>query len=303
MDLGAGRLRTFLRVNLPLSLPGINSGCLLVFILTVGSFVTPELLGGPKEIMIANIIPAGILRIVQLALWFRSGGAVAAGRPDPGRFLQPAVQAGTDRGLGMGLRWLVLRLWTAAVYLFLFLPIATVIFMSFNASKYSIFPPPGLTARWYLDAAQDPNIWMSIRNSLLISVLRLPGGHRHRDLGRHGPGPQQIPFPQSAQRALPLSHDHPRDHHRHRPALAGHTTQHPGRLHFDNHRPHSGGAAFCPDRGFGQAPRLRFLPGGSGHGSGGRRGDHLPPGDHAPDHARHHQRGAALLHHLPSTTS
>jgi len=47
MDLGA---------NIPLSLPGINTGCLLVFILTVGSFVTPELLGGPKEIMIANII-------------------------------------------------------------------------------------------------------------------------------------------------------------------------------------------------------------------------------------------------------
>ncbi len=56
MDLGAGRLRTFLRVTLPLSLPGVNTGCLLVFILTVGSFVTPELLGGPKEIMIANII-------------------------------------------------------------------------------------------------------------------------------------------------------------------------------------------------------------------------------------------------------
>lgn len=56
MDLGAGRLRSFLRVNLPLSLPGINTGCLLVFILTVGSFITPELLGGPREIMIANII-------------------------------------------------------------------------------------------------------------------------------------------------------------------------------------------------------------------------------------------------------
>ncbi|MFO7716727.1 ABC transporter permease [Desulfosarcina sp.] len=56
MDLGAGRLKTFLRVNVPLSLPGINTGCLLVFILTVGSYLTPELLGGPKEIMIANII-------------------------------------------------------------------------------------------------------------------------------------------------------------------------------------------------------------------------------------------------------
>jgi len=55
-DLGANRLRTFLRINLPLSLPGITTGCLLVFILTVGSYITPDLLGGPSEIMISNVI-------------------------------------------------------------------------------------------------------------------------------------------------------------------------------------------------------------------------------------------------------
>jgi ABC-type spermidine/putrescine transport system permease subunit I len=56
MDLGAGRVRTFLRVTLPLSLPGLSTGCLLVFILTIGSFLTPDILGGPGELMIANII-------------------------------------------------------------------------------------------------------------------------------------------------------------------------------------------------------------------------------------------------------
>jgi len=70
----------------------------------------------------------------------------------------------------MGLRWLILKLWTAMVYFFLFLPIATVIFMSFNVSKYSVFPPPGMTTRWYVEAAQAPNVWLSIKNSLLISV-------------------------------------------------------------------------------------------------------------------------------------
>jgi len=55
-DLGASRLKTFLRVTIPLSLPGINTGCLMVFILTVGSYITPDLLGGPGEVMIANII-------------------------------------------------------------------------------------------------------------------------------------------------------------------------------------------------------------------------------------------------------
>jgi spermidine/putrescine transport system permease protein len=55
-DLGANRILTFLRINLPLSLPGISTGCLLVFILTVGSYITPDLLGGPSEIMISNVI-------------------------------------------------------------------------------------------------------------------------------------------------------------------------------------------------------------------------------------------------------
>jgi spermidine/putrescine transport system permease protein len=71
----------------------------------------------------------------------------------------------------MSPRWLALKAWTALVYLFLFLPILTVILMSFNASKYSIFPPPDYTLRWYAEAAQDPNVWQSIKNSLLISVF------------------------------------------------------------------------------------------------------------------------------------
>lgn len=56
MDLGAGRWMTFLRITLPLSLPGISTGCLLVFLLTIGSFLTPAILGGPSELMISNII-------------------------------------------------------------------------------------------------------------------------------------------------------------------------------------------------------------------------------------------------------
>ncbi|MGM0584225.1 MAG: ABC transporter permease [Pseudomonadota bacterium] len=56
MDLGAGRIRTFLKVTLPLSLPGVSTGCLLVFILTIGSYLTPDLLGGPSEQMISNVI-------------------------------------------------------------------------------------------------------------------------------------------------------------------------------------------------------------------------------------------------------
>lgn len=55
-DLGCRPLKAFLTVTLPLSLPGIIAGSLLVFIPAVGEFVTPELLGGPDTLMIGRVL-------------------------------------------------------------------------------------------------------------------------------------------------------------------------------------------------------------------------------------------------------
>jgi spermidine/putrescine transport system permease protein len=55
-DLGANDLRAFWRVMLPATLPGIWAGCILVFIPALGAFVTPDLLGGAKFLMIGNQI-------------------------------------------------------------------------------------------------------------------------------------------------------------------------------------------------------------------------------------------------------
>lgn len=55
-DLGANDLRTFIRVIFPLTLPGVIAGCILVFIPAIGAFVTPDLLGGTRGIMIGNLI-------------------------------------------------------------------------------------------------------------------------------------------------------------------------------------------------------------------------------------------------------
>jgi ABC-type spermidine/putrescine transport system permease subunit I len=54
--LGAGKISTFFRVILPLSLPGIVAGSLLVFIPTTGEFIIPDLVGGPDTYMLGNVI-------------------------------------------------------------------------------------------------------------------------------------------------------------------------------------------------------------------------------------------------------
>lgn len=91
-DLGAPPLETFFRVVVPLARPGIAAGSLLVFIPCLGAFLTPDLLGGGKTVMIGNLIqnqftaardwPFGaaaslalmVLVMLMLGLFVRRGG-------------------------------------------------------------------------------------------------------------------------------------------------------------------------------------------------------------------------------------
>ncbi len=98
LDLGASQVRTFLSVLVPLALPGIASGTLLVFILSVGAYLTPDLLGGTESEMIGTLIgrqfgasrdwPFGsalsflLLYATFVFLWLR---AVLAGRSEQAR--------------------------------------------------------------------------------------------------------------------------------------------------------------------------------------------------------------------------
>jgi spermidine/putrescine transport system permease protein len=81
-DLGDGPVRRFLRVTLPLSLPGIVGAAVLIFVPTTGDYVTPSLVGGSDGVMIANIIQVQFGRVnnwpLGAALAIVSMAAVAA---------------------------------------------------------------------------------------------------------------------------------------------------------------------------------------------------------------------------------
>lgn len=88
-DLGDSRLQRFLRVTLPLSIPGVVASSMLVFIPTVGDYITPQLVGGPDGMMVGNlmhamffkandwplgsalaIVSATVITLVSLTIWF-----------------------------------------------------------------------------------------------------------------------------------------------------------------------------------------------------------------------------------------
>jgi spermidine/putrescine transport system permease protein len=95
-DLGARPWTTFLRITLPLTLPGVAVGAVFVFVLSIGNFVTPDLLGGGRLQMVGNLIYdqfltardwpfgatlAAILILVMLALLTLQARFVARERP------------------------------------------------------------------------------------------------------------------------------------------------------------------------------------------------------------------------------
>lgn len=88
-DLGDGPLRRFLRITLPLSMPGVISASFLIFIPTTGDYITPALLGGPDGAMIGQLIqlqfgpvnnwPMGSALSIVLMLWIAAVAVVFLG--------------------------------------------------------------------------------------------------------------------------------------------------------------------------------------------------------------------------------
>lgn len=106
-DLGGSAWTTFRRVTLPLTVPGVAAGAVFVFVLSIGNFVTPDLLGGGQRPMLGNLIysqylsardwPMGsalgfILVVIMLALLFAQAvlSARASGETEARQRVEPA---------------------------------------------------------------------------------------------------------------------------------------------------------------------------------------------------------------------
>ncbi|HKJ61203.1 MAG TPA: ABC transporter permease subunit, partial [Hyphomicrobiales bacterium] len=67
--------------------------------------------------------------------------------------------------------WSVIRAYTLLVYLFMFLPVAVVVLLSFNASQFGSFPMTGFSFRWFVELAQNEAILRAFRTSIILGSL------------------------------------------------------------------------------------------------------------------------------------
>lgn len=183
-SLGAPRTRAFRRVYLPLSMPGVVAGMSLVFVLALGFYVTPALLGSTQNALIAQVITVrtrelldfggagamGIfLLVVTLAVLGLSrrlaGPNVAVVATGGGR---PARTAGGERTSSEVRPWL--RVHTLLVSVILVAPTLVVFPMSFSAAQTFRFPPDEWSVRWYESLFTTPQWTAAIINSLQVGI-------------------------------------------------------------------------------------------------------------------------------------
>ena len=208
-SLGGNRASSFFHIFLPLSLPGVVGGSTLVFLSSLGFYVTPALLGGPGDYMIAQaiqvrvsnladydaasaqgallllvVILAFILLRKRLANGISDGTAPAAASVDNGirRHRLPEGIAQALHPAFVALSEVISRLRLPALYLvmgfgllYLVLPMVVVAILAFSNAAYLTFPPPDYSLRWFKAFFADERwlaaLWFSVKSASVAAVL------------------------------------------------------------------------------------------------------------------------------------
>ncbi|MFT4002240.1 MAG: ABC transporter permease subunit [Rhizobium sp.] len=178
--LGARPLHAFLHVYFPLSIPAIVAGTTLTFVASLSSYIIPALLGGRKDLFIAQLIDQQvnqlldvgfasaiamvllvacvIISIAYTRIIDRQGGRSGEHQQKPATMPLTAASH-------------VCAGFSVLVIAFLVLPTFVLVPLSFSSARYLTFPPPGYSLQWYESYLQNP-VWIeATMRSLRIGVF------------------------------------------------------------------------------------------------------------------------------------
>lgn len=181
-DSGATPIQTFMHLIWPLTRRNFAIGFSLAFLVTVGDFVTPGMIGGidgttlgvvvSTQFGFANNWPYGaavaVALMISVALLL---GVIISMMPAKGVMLSeeadtvPPENASPGRRLGRNLG----SVGVVAAILYLYAPLAIIVLFSFNSANLQIFPIQGVTLRWYQELAQDQSLLEAARRSVLVA--------------------------------------------------------------------------------------------------------------------------------------
>ena len=182
-DLGESPVRTFFRVTLPLSMPGVIVAAVIQFIPTVGDYITPMMVGGPRGIMFGQIIaaqfgaaynwPLGaaltimmmltITLIVLAFIWLSQLGTVR-------RREMESVVATSEPVASERRRIGLLHVYMGFYLVFLYIPSLMLPVFSFNDSIQMVLPLKEFTLKWYQGIPNTPGLMEALGNSLKVAI-------------------------------------------------------------------------------------------------------------------------------------
>lgn len=205
--LGASPVRAWIGILVPLAIRGIQSGVIIVFLFTMASFIAPAILGNQRQQMLAQLIQSEIetgydwafaaalgvtlavtATIVVMVLssvaryfsrWQRPGSlppALPQQRAltvDKALLRRPVAQSNSRLHIPAVLRLgarLVEPAFLCVMSVFLLLPLAVLIPVSFSAADVLIFPPPGYSTRWFEAVVRSPEWAAAALTSLRIGA-------------------------------------------------------------------------------------------------------------------------------------
>lgn len=168
-DLGASKLQTFIRIIIPLTMPGIIAGCLLVMLPAMGLFYVSDLMGGAKNLLIGNVIKSQFLNIRDWPF-----GAATSITLTLVMGLMLLIYWRAARLLNKGGAGMIGRLlrggFMTAIYAYLYIPIIILIVNSFNRSRFGI-NWQGFTTDWYSLLMNNDSLLQAAQHSLTMAVL------------------------------------------------------------------------------------------------------------------------------------